>query len=370
MAKIEKKVWASKGLANLPNGVRPFDEFTEKIVLSNLINGLNSSLALDLDPEPSLDRSSVDPPTARAGPIYVVVGSSHASRTAVAIRDTGNTVVEVNYPGWRPITGHISSLCATLKKTLEDQPPGRDVYVVFQLLDNCFYFARSEDGSMLPARKGHDGRFHVDGENILAPKEMQYRTFKQILPVLDLARNYVSIIIPPIPRYYNKACCGDKDHCPNMQAPDYKNNLEAAVHEAKGNIKDFCFRHSLRDCKVLAAWTAIKKNENLWLDCDPVHMAPPGYKALAKLVVECQPNHLSNLQRRPSTGPSTNQTNRDARGDSSHTSHGGRGGHYSGDRSSGGPPSRGSNWRPDAHRGPRARYANRGRGRGHGYYPY
>ena len=67
--------------------------------------------------------------------------------------------------------------------------------VVFHLLDNNYYFAQSEDGGRLPARKGTDGRFHFEGDLVLANKDSQYAILKLCEPLWEAAKGKKMAIV-------------------------------------------------------------------------------------------------------------------------------------------------------------------------------
>jgi hypothetical protein len=59
----------------------------------------------------------------------------------------------------------LTELVASISTTLEDEDP--DV-VVLQLLDNSIYYTKCGEGSRVLLKKLHDGRFHVEGELVVA----------------------------------------------------------------------------------------------------------------------------------------------------------------------------------------------------------
>ena len=61
------------------------------------------------------------------------------------------------------------------------------------------YFTRTEEGGLLPAKRGEDGRYHVLGESVFAPKELQYSVFNQAKPLLQMAGDIMKILICPLP---------------------------------------------------------------------------------------------------------------------------------------------------------------------------
>jgi len=218
----------------------------------------------------------------------VCVGNSHARRSSEALQRAGFTTKEVLFPTWRPTAANIDSMRVKLSEVLAAYPPSTAICVVVQVLDSFLYFSRSEDGCLVPAVKGSDGKFHAIGDSVLADKEQQLRTFKIMLPLLSAAKDHCIVLVSPLPRYLERGCCGDSDHVANNKQPDYKAKLEDQVYACKNNFKDFAFTNGLRNCRVVAAWPAMKKRPDIWRQ-DPVHPTECAYDDLAKVIVACIP---------------------------------------------------------------------------------
>ena len=122
------------------------------------------------------------------------------------------------------------------------------------------------------------------GAAVLAPKEMQYQAFKQALPVLEAVKHLKKIVIAPLPRYWESTCCANKRHVSNFRDEDYNSCLETNIYECKNNLRAFCFRHGVRDVRVIGGWHCVKKERNLWADC--VHLSDTGYDIIAATVAE------------------------------------------------------------------------------------
>ena len=84
--------------------------------------------------------------------------------------------------------------------------------VVLQFLDSAFYFTRTEEGGLLPSKRGEDGRYHVKGDSFLALQVLQYSIFNQAKPLFQMAGDLIKILICPLPRYLKDRCCDDEMH--------------------------------------------------------------------------------------------------------------------------------------------------------------
>ena len=282
---VHKKIWFSDNLSGLPNKVAPFGLDQEMAIIRNLIGFLNTTHALDLCQSPCYNRQ-VEKIESRVGQFhYVLVGGSHANRLGAELAKDGATVTRISTCGWKPTVPEVAELKAEIIRAGEATPPDATCCVVFNLFDNCFFFSRGEDGSLTRAARGADGVYHIIGESVLAPKELQQRTLKQLVPLLEAGGNCPKILISPLPRYLERGCCPDSGHVTNRAAADYKEDLEKEIYACKTNLKDFCFANGIRKCRVVSAWQTVKKLPGIWR-ADPVHLSAAGYAAIAAAVDE------------------------------------------------------------------------------------
>ena len=98
----------------------------------------------------------------------LVVGGSNASRQAEAMKASRKQVTEVVAPGWRILRGSVEKMRGLAEAEIQKNNPG---CVIQQLMGNSIFFARAEDGSLVPAQKSSDGVYHVNGDLVLAHKD-------------------------------------------------------------------------------------------------------------------------------------------------------------------------------------------------------
>ena len=204
------------------------------------------------------------------------------------MKGEGHHVVDVTFPASRISVANVELIRQKYLAARGRIHTSIQVITVIQLFDNAYYFCRGKDGSLTPGVKLTDGRHHVIGDSILAPKELQFHAFKQLLPLLNAATGTSLVLVPPLPRYWSKGCCGAGGHVTNLKAEGYQDELEAAIHSCKSNLKDFSFTSGIKNCKVIAAWAAIKKLPEIW--ADPVHLSREAYVTLAKVAAACAPS--------------------------------------------------------------------------------
>ena len=128
-----KKKWAC-GATNLPIGATAASQAAEQEIVEALIKELNSRLAVHLDTSISFDRNPAAP--AWKPGRYIMVGASHASRTADVLAESGETVTKFTQPGWRITRPKVADMASKLHQLLEKE--GADCTVVFEMLDSNF----------------------------------------------------------------------------------------------------------------------------------------------------------------------------------------------------------------------------------------
>ena len=133
-------------IAYLLEPLRLCSQAAEQEIVEALIKELNSRLAVHLDTCISFDRNPAAPSLKPSK--YIVVGASHASRTADALAKSGETVTKLTQPGWRITRPKVADFASKLHQLLEKE--GADCTVVFEMLDSNFFLAKTEEGGMVP----------------------------------------------------------------------------------------------------------------------------------------------------------------------------------------------------------------------------
>ena len=99
-----------------------------------------------------------------------------------------------------------------------------------------------------------------------------------------MAEGRRAILLTPLPRYLLSSCCNNPDHVSNTKEDGYRKDQELAVSECRKNVKDFCFRHGIRNIRVTSPWTAVKEiGDGVW--SDPIHLSKEGYTATAEILL-------------------------------------------------------------------------------------
>jgi hypothetical protein len=145
----------------------------------------------------------------------------------------------------------------------------------------------------LPHSKDFNGKYHVYGEAVLAPRDTQFEMFRTCIPILKQASGKNSIILAPLPRYLYSRCCDDPDHVAGLESPDYRGKMREDVDNARQHLKDFAWSCGIRNVKSmnpgrsLMESTALEEDEDrhMWLT-DPVHPSGDAYEIIAKMIID------------------------------------------------------------------------------------
>jgi len=154
--------------------------------------------------------------------------------------------------------------------------------VIFQLMDNSVYFASAEDGSLVPARKGGDGVYHVDGDLVVAHKDTLCNLFRLLTPLFELAKGRKRVVVLPLPRYVTGSCCEDPEHIPNRREASYYGNIKEGLAVLNRTFRDYLFVMGMRDTIMVDPLITIRgmAMKEIWGE-DPIHPKPEVYRKLA-----------------------------------------------------------------------------------------
>jgi hypothetical protein len=277
-------VWHSGKMTNLPVTINPATTVMEKELVEKIIQELRGKLALALDPSPAFERGLGLQASSRRKVNYLIVGSSHASKVKEELERKGYSTALVYAANWRIDADSAEALASLVRSTIQSQDPE---IIVMQLMDNSFYFGRTDDGSMIAATKGKDGIYHLMGAVSLCSKELQLDYFRAMRPLLDAAEKRRVLLITPLPRYLAASCCDDRLHTTNRNDPYFKQRLTTGLEEVRKNVKDFLYYEGRRNVKVMDPAVDIRGLEDgqTWED-DPIHLTPAAYSKLAEGIIK------------------------------------------------------------------------------------
>jgi hypothetical protein len=257
LSSFEKKVFNSGGWEDLPNGAHPMDSATEGSLINTFITEINTKFSKNLDPTPSLNRAAKECVTSAQGGIsnakrsFIVVGASHAARLAEALRQQGHTVAVVSTPSWRPTATWIETAAKELTGLCANASP--DTLILFQFLDCAAYYAKTEEGDLLPSRRVvGTNNYHLDGDLVVAPAETFLASLKTSLPLLRAGVGKQKVLLSPLPRYWAKGCCDDEEHIRNRCEPTYEDDIFEGLDRLRRQCKNFAHMNKIGSCNVVS----------------------------------------------------------------------------------------------------------------------
>ena len=120
---------------------------------------------------------------------------------------------------------------------------------------------RNIDGSSKPQFKDKSGTYHVEGDLVLAPKEVrvQINLYKLMKPILVAVGQKPFIVVTPMRRYSSSTCCENVSHITNFNAEDYDESMERDLEEVRKNMRSFIFANNVRRAVVLGPGPLIAK---------------------------------------------------------------------------------------------------------------
>ena len=291
-----KKVVHSMGWPFLCNSSIAISEEEEQKLISALIGDLNSGLALALDITPSFDRSpTTSASTAGRGKKvkFVVMGASHARRLGNALRDLGEEVIDLSDGGWKLSRSGITHLIDRCEQLKEERRGG--LQLILSVMDSSIFWGETDEGAA-PAKKLADNHFHLEGNVVLAGKEIVGERFALAAPLLQAVSGYNTILLSPIPRYLTGGCCREESHCSNWAEEDFALHQLQSLEKTRQQLRDCVFRSKSKAVMIMNPVRLFGGKRDLaetaealkavW-GRDPVHPEPAVYQRIAEeLIVE------------------------------------------------------------------------------------
>jgi hypothetical protein len=292
-------VFRSTGYKALPVALLPCTNEQERAMLDALIEDLNTNFMTNLSTEFSTARNSSTASAATGGDIadmrFIIVGASHASRLASALREMGAEVADLAVPGWKITDESVDANIALLKEVLEEEWTG-DTIIVYQLFDNSAFFGISADSTASLPVKGTDGKYHVEGALGMIDRDNFKQLFSKSVPLLRAGGQNKKVLISPLGRYALESCCDDASHCSNRGS-----GLTQVLTEGLANLEtwvdDQAYLKRIRNFMTFNPNDFFspdedpitKKDARIYKQCwkaGPVHMTQFGYEKLAAALIE------------------------------------------------------------------------------------
>jgi hypothetical protein len=289
-SKTGRKIWSSGGSSceRWPEVLRPLSTEQEKEYVSSLIEDIRRRLALDLEPHPICERmvGSQSRPKHRVN--YMVVGGSNARRLGKALAEAGHSVSMVIKVGWTINRENCGSMATEMATTIKDEDP---VVVVLFLLDGSCFYTRSTDGGRVLPKRMEDGNIHVNGDLVVASREVQTEHFNALKPMLDAIGKRQCLIVSPMQRYIVGGCCQDVRHVANWLDRGYQEQQKQQLSLLTRNLKAFLYNSRRANVRVVDVAQDLAGFDNADIWCvDPIHPIDSVYRRIAAGVLKMAMN--------------------------------------------------------------------------------
>jgi uncharacterized membrane protein YgcG len=261
--------WFTDGLQRLPMRVRDPSAVQEQSLYNALVGELRSGLALDIETQPSFDRTVRELMAAAAigDGGYLVVGGSNAKQLHKVILQSGKEATLLHMLGIRVIRGAGEAVAAKIREAVAKRQPSA---IVIQLLDVAVFEALSDEGDKLPPRRIND-TLHLEGDIKVCEKAILLKILKMCRPMLEATDGVNTVFVGPMPWYVTAACCGDGGHMPNRRQATFFNDMKADLSGVNKVIKDFLYNDDFSNVRGMDPWVGLCNTpvEELWGQ-DPV----------------------------------------------------------------------------------------------------
>jgi hypothetical protein len=296
----EKCTFVSSGFCNLKSVVEPISEDFERYLLASLVDEMNNLFPLNLSTDFVCDRfleeDAFEETTNRTA--LVLVGASHLRNLARFLDTQEWQVHDLTTPGWRISEQSVEQKTQEIVKLSEHVDLEKST-IILQLFDNCVFMAGGAGGTKnLPVR-GHDGKYHVIGELVVADKAGVKDLAGKLVPLLKALGSAKKLVLSPLSRYWLDPCCPDPSHVTNYKTVGYLQRLGSATSALKDFIRDSLYTRRVQNFRVVCPNKILgigqRQSEmpiedarllaELW-GGDPVHPANSAYKVIAEGVLK------------------------------------------------------------------------------------
>jgi len=289
----ESKAYIFRYNSSCPVTLSLFDlRATEELVRA-ILEALDKSFSIVLDPEKILRRVEIQSPGAKHNKKIIAIGASILGQTVSHLRSAGLEVIDLTLPGWVASPDRL----AELRAKLDGMDKGEYTYILDPLSNSTFRFEQFDGTLCLPLKIGNS--YHLPGAVRVVSEPVLKNTLRTLTPLLQSLTG-PKVILPPLPRYLATPCCGNREHCSNFGERDYANGLLDGLTRVRNQVKTHCHDSGIQNFRVMDGVSTVlgyreggrPKTEIILPDLknvaarDGVHFNEAGLKNLAKGIVD------------------------------------------------------------------------------------
>jgi len=305
-------VYSTCSLCTTTDTVKRTDIKTEMDVIVCMVKELNDQFNLGLATNLRFARGSArgaSVPRVREGgsDICVVVGASHADRTASVLEREGLTVINLARPGWKISEESVKAKISELRRELDRSPS--TACIIFMCFDNNVYFGASQIGTRRTAFKDQQGKYHIEGKLAMARKEDIRELVHEIIPLVKETATLQKVFVTPLPRYVSGGCCENELHVTNVGAESHVTNVLDTLADYKKWLRDILHKTRVTGVRTALAGDLAgisvgglecERTKTCW-EADNVHLDSSGYDRLGKELAHI----VRSLLKEPGAAPTT-----------------------------------------------------------------
>ena len=179
-----------------------------------------------------------------------------------------------------------------------------------EALSNQLFMGSGEDGLPTELERGGDGKWHITGSLVAAPKTRLKKLLLQLSPLREACGDATLVCSLPLGCYITRKCCRGETHLENREDEDFSQILSTAILSCRG-----CLETAFPGCVVFNPVDSFADSDgdmvslissagiSICLEDDPVHLTNAAYgyiaASLVKLVTKTATDPAADHLRRP-----------------------------------------------------------------------
>jgi hypothetical protein len=191
------------------------------------------------------------------------------------MRRKGDITDAVKIPDWKVGPELVEVLIEKMKLAIARRKPD---CIIVQCMGNSVFFSLSEDGSILSAKKGKDGKVHIEGRVVLCKGEVLEMVLRRLDPLWEATKGIDTVAVIPMVRYVVAGCCDDSNHVKNRTEPGYLTKMRKDLEEFRISLKRHLHGSGRSHCQFMDPSVDLMQLEarHAWGE-DPVHPTALGF---------------------------------------------------------------------------------------------
>ena len=184
-------------MGNFPVEILPLDCDAEAAIVGGLIRELNDCYCLSMPPTPALCRGKGSPLDEPEFKKLIMVGGSHTSRISALVSASIETIC-FKLPNQSQTNAEQKILLLANELSKLGLAKGDCVYI--DALSNQLFMGSDEDGLPTEPERDGDGKWHITGSLVAAPKPRLKKLLLQLSPLREACGEATLVCSLPLSR--------------------------------------------------------------------------------------------------------------------------------------------------------------------------